>query len=121
MECARIPGKAPLRSKKHIADIYLEFLKAKGVSFTPLHPESHSLQTGDEWQIKFESTRKPRPLGRGVTGFTQAKFCFNLSEQEKSFAGDFPERAVRGRGGYSYRHFTCCRLVTKKAGPLKME
>ena len=38
--------------------------------FTPLHPESSSLQAGDEWQIKFESTRKPRPLGRGVTGFT---------------------------------------------------
>ena len=82
-------GRRPCEVKKHIADIYLEFLKAKGVSFTPLHPESHSLQTGDEWQIKFESTRKPRPLGRGVTGFTQAKFCFNLSEQEKSFAGDF--------------------------------
>ena len=38
--------------------------------FTPLHPESSSLQAGDEWQIKFESTRKPRPLGRGVTWFT---------------------------------------------------
>ena len=39
-------------------------------TFTPLHPESPALQAGDEWQIKFESTRKPRPLRRGVTGFT---------------------------------------------------
>ncbi len=38
--------------------------------FTPLHPESRSLQAADEWQIKFESTGKSHPLGRGVTGFT---------------------------------------------------
>lgn len=38
--------------------------------FTPLHPESRGLQTADEWQVKFKSTRRPRPLGRGVTGFT---------------------------------------------------
>ncbi|MBI4706488.1 MAG: prepilin-type N-terminal cleavage/methylation domain-containing protein [Candidatus Omnitrophica bacterium] len=39
-------------------------------SFTPLHPESLGLKAGDEWQIKFESERKPRFLGWGVTGFT---------------------------------------------------
>jgi len=41
-----------------------------GEEFTPLHPESPSLQPGDEWQVKFGSTGKPQPLGRGVTGFT---------------------------------------------------
>lgn len=39
-------------------------------AFTPLHPESPSFQTEDEWHIKLESTEKPRLLGRGVTGFT---------------------------------------------------
>ncbi len=53
-------GRRPCEVKKHIADIYLEFLKAKGVSFT------------------------------------QAKFCFNLSEQEKSFAGDFLKKQSVG-------------------------
>ncbi|MFA4889868.1 MAG: prepilin-type N-terminal cleavage/methylation domain-containing protein [Candidatus Omnitrophota bacterium] len=48
-------------------------------SFTPLHPKSPSLQTGEEWQVKFESTGKPRPLGRGVTGFTLIEVLIALS------------------------------------------
>lgn len=38
--------------------------------FTPLHPASPGLQTGDKWQIKIRSSEKPCPLRRGVTGFT---------------------------------------------------
>ena len=52
-------GRRPCEVKKHIADIYLEFLKAQGISSN------------------------------------QARFHFNFSEQEKSFAGDFlKERSV---------------------------
>jgi len=49
--------------------------------FTPLHPESPSLETGDKGKIKIKPSRRPRHLvrvplqktfvtGRGVTGFT---------------------------------------------------
>jgi hypothetical protein len=37
--------------------------------FTPLHPKSPAFQSGDEENIKLGQTRKPRPLGWGVTGF----------------------------------------------------
>jgi len=46
--------------------------------FTPLHPESRGLQATDEWQIKFKSTVKPRPLGWGVTGFTLMEVLVSL-------------------------------------------
>jgi DNA mismatch repair protein MutS len=38
--------------------------------FTPYNPESPSLQTGDEGNFKSKDEEKPRPLGRGYTGFT---------------------------------------------------
>jgi mRNA interferase MazF len=38
--------------------------------FTPYNPESPSLQTGDEGNFKSKDKQKPRPLGRGYTGFT---------------------------------------------------
>lgn len=38
--------------------------------FTPLHPQIPSLKAVDECEIKFESTEKSIPLGRGETGFT---------------------------------------------------
>ena len=37
--------------------------------FTPYNPESPSLQTGDEDNFKSKYKEKPRPLGRGYTGF----------------------------------------------------
>ena len=39
-------------------------------SFTPYNPESPGLQTGDEGNFKSKDKEKPRPLGRGYTGFT---------------------------------------------------
>jgi len=54
--------------------------KHKLLGFTPLHPESPSLETGDKGKIKIKPSRRPRHLvrvpllktfvtGRGVTGF----------------------------------------------------
>lgn len=42
----------------------------KKAGFTPLHPETLSLEVRDEWQIKSKLLRKPHSLGWGVTGFT---------------------------------------------------
>ncbi len=42
----------------------------KITKFTPLHPESPAFKSGDEWQIKIKSSRKPHLLRWGVTGFT---------------------------------------------------
>jgi hypothetical protein len=39
--------------------------------FTPYNPESPSLQTGDDGNFKSKDKEKPRPLGRGYTGFTK--------------------------------------------------
>jgi len=51
--------------------IYTQALsKKQRIPFTPLHPESPAFQSGDEWKIKIKSSRKPRLLRRGVTGFT---------------------------------------------------
>ena len=47
--------------------------KQKIKSFTPLLPGSSGLQAGEEWQsnaLYQLPWEKPRPLGRGVTGFT---------------------------------------------------
>ncbi len=38
--------------------------------FTPYNPESPSLQTGGEGNLKSNDKEKPRPLGQGYTGFT---------------------------------------------------
>jgi stage II sporulation protein D len=38
--------------------------------FTPYNPVSPSLQTGDEGNFKSKEKGKPRPLGKGYTGFT---------------------------------------------------
>lgn len=46
------------------------FNKIEDKTFIPLHPESPAFQSGDEGQIKFESTEKPRSLEGGVTAFT---------------------------------------------------
>src|SRR4030066_1692512 len=43
--------------------------------FTPYNPESPSLQTGDEGNFKSKDKEKPRPLGRGYTGFTFLKIA----------------------------------------------
>ncbi len=40
------------------------------VFFTPYHPESLSLQIGDEGNFKSKDKEKPLPLGGGYTGFT---------------------------------------------------
>jgi len=64
--------------------------------FTPLHPESPSLETGDEGKIKIKPSRTPRPvtkvfcngtrpLGWGVTGFTIASFILLLDRLTKLF------------------------------------
>ena len=65
-------------------EIILEAYKELLVEFTPLHPESPSLQAGDEWQIKFESTRKPRPVWRGVAGFTDLKLLLAPRHPERA-------------------------------------
>src|SRR3990167_2192625 len=60
------------------------------MNFTPLHPEGPAFQSGDEWQIK--SSRKPRLLRRGVTGFTRVldlslrRFIFSLYHFVAPFA-----------------------------------
>ena len=38
--------------------------------FTPYNPESPSLQTGDEGNLKSNDEEKSRPLGPEYTGFT---------------------------------------------------
>jgi len=42
----------------------------RDINFTPYNPEGPSLQTGDEGDFESEDKEKPRPLGRGYTGFT---------------------------------------------------
>jgi len=44
--------------------------------FTPYNPENPGLQTGDEGNFKSKDKEKPRPLGRGYTGFTYALALF---------------------------------------------
>jgi len=63
-------------SHKEIIIFWFIFMRRAG--FTPLHPESPGLQAGDEWQIKFESMIKLRPLGRGVTGFTFIELMISI-------------------------------------------
>mgnify|MGYP001615531123 CR=1 FL=1 len=62
-------GRRPCAVKKHIADIYLEFLKAKGVSFTPL--ESPAIYGGDERYKSLIPYRKGGVKAPSfLTGFT---------------------------------------------------
>ena len=43
-------------------------------SFAPLLPRDHAPQTGEEWRDTIGSLKRPRLLGRGVTGFAEAGF-----------------------------------------------
>ena len=79
--------------------------KTRSLMFTPLHPESPSLQAGDGWQIKFESTRKLRPLGQGVTGFTIytimiAVFLNGCLIRTYTVIKDRPDQEISGNQGF---------------------
>jgi hypothetical protein len=46
--------------------------------FTPYNPENPSLQIDDEGNFKSKDKEKPRPLGRGYTGFYLMESLPNL-------------------------------------------
>lgn len=58
--------------------IVVKKFQLKFLDFTPLDPESPAFQSGDEWEMKLKQSRKPRSLGRGLTGFTLTDLCFVL-------------------------------------------
>jgi len=67
-------------SKLNVIEIIIIFVGPPlSIFFTPYNPESPSLQTGDENNFKSKDKEKPRPLGRGYTGFTRRSLSNNMA------------------------------------------